>query len=141
MAGYDRALYQMYLAKIPMFSSCTENQLDLIAQLGDAISTGNGRDLIREGDVGDGFYVITSGSATVRRGGRDVARLAAGDYFGELSLFDPAPRNATVTAAGPLSCVMLTRAAFRKALNDVPAIRDALLQGMARRIHELDQRV
>jgi len=141
MAGYDRALYQMYLSKIPMFSSCTEDQLDLIAQQGDAISTGNGRDLIREGEVGDGFYVVTSGGATVRRGGRDVARLAPGDYFGELSLFDPAPRNATVTAAGPLSCVMLSRAAFTKALNDVPAIRDALLQGMARRIHELDQRV
>ena len=111
------------------------------AGAGDELRRHVGRQAVREGDVGDGFYVVTSGSATVRRGGREVARLAPGDYFGELSLFDPAPRNATVTAAGPLSCVMLSRAAFTKALDEIPAIRDTLLQGMARRIHELDQRV
>jgi CRP/FNR family transcriptional regulator, cyclic AMP receptor protein len=141
MAGYDRALYQMYLSKIPMFSSCTTEQLDLIAQLGDAVSVVDERDVVREGETGDGFYVVTSGSATVRRGGHDVARLAPGDYFGELSLFDPAPRNATVTAAGTLTCVTMSREAFARALDAVPAMRDALLHGMARRIHELDQRV
>jgi CRP-like cAMP-binding protein len=93
-----------------------------------------------EGDSGDGFYVITSGRATVRRGGKDVAHLEVGDYFGELSLFDPAPRNATVTADGPLSCVVLWRGDFRRVLDKVPELRDALLHGMARRIHDLDQR-
>jgi CRP/FNR family cyclic AMP-dependent transcriptional regulator len=138
MAGYDRALYQMYLEKVPMFSTCTAEQLDLIAQLGDAVTVGDAHEVVREGDVSDGFYVLTSGHAIVRRGGRVVARLAPGDYFGELSLFDPAPRNATLTSAGSLTCVMLSRAAFTKALDKVPAVRDALLHGMARRIHELD---
>ena len=45
MAGYDRALYQMYLSKIPMFSSCTTDQLDTIAQLGEAVSTVDGHDV------------------------------------------------------------------------------------------------
>jgi CRP/FNR family transcriptional regulator, cyclic AMP receptor protein len=141
MAGYDRALYQMYLAKIPMFSSCTSEQLDLIAQLADAESVTDGREVVREGDAGDGFYVVTSGHATVRREGHDIARIAPGDYFGELSLFDPAPRNATVTAAGMLTCVVLAPVAFTEALDRIPALRDALLRGMARRIHESDQRV
>jgi CRP/FNR family cyclic AMP-dependent transcriptional regulator len=141
MAGYDRALYQMYLSKIPMFSSCTTAQLDLIAQLGEAVSTVDAHDVVREGESGDGFYVVTSGSATVRLGDQDVAKLAPGDYFGELSLFDPAPRNATITAVGTLTCVTMTREAFTRALDEIPAIRDALLHGMARRIHELDQRV
>ena len=141
MAGYDTALYQMYLSKIPMFSSCTTDQLDMIAELGEAESAVDAHDVFREGESGDGFYVITSGHATVRRGDHDVAKLAPGDYFGRLSLFDPAPRNATITAQGNLTCVMLSRAAFTRAMNEVPAIRDALLHGMARRIHELDQRV
>jgi CRP/FNR family cyclic AMP-dependent transcriptional regulator len=141
MADYDRALYQLYLSRIPMFSTCTEDQLDLIAQLGDAVATEAGHDVVREGDTGEGFYVITSGSALVRRGDRDVATLGAGDYFGELSLFDPAPRNATVTAASSLSCVVMSRASFVRALNEVAAVRDALLHGMARRIHDLDQRI
>jgi CRP-like cAMP-binding protein len=140
MTGYDHALYQMYLSRVPMFSSCTADQLDLIAQLGEAVSVGDGRDVVRQGEVNDGFYVITDGSAIVQRDGEEVARLAPGDYFGELSLFDPAPRNATVASAGGLSCVMLSRTAFGQALDKVPAVRDALLHGMARRIHELDQR-
>jgi CRP-like cAMP-binding protein len=141
MTGYDHALYQMYLSRVPMFSVCTADQLDLIAQLGEAVSVGDAREVVREGDTGDGFYVITDGAASVRRDGQEVARLAPGDYFGELSLFDPGPRNATIASVGNLACVMLSRAAFAQALDKIPAVRDALLHGMARRIHELDQRV
>jgi CRP-like cAMP-binding protein len=76
----------------------------------------------------------------VRRGGKELTRLEVGDYFGELSLFDPAPRNASVTAIGTLSCVVLRRSDFARVLDGVPELRDALLRGMARRIHQLDQR-
>ncbi len=139
--SYDRALYQMYLGQVPMFRSCSGEQLDLLARVGEAVSVLDGRDIVTEGDAGVGFYVIASGTADVLRGGKPVASLAAGDYFGELSLFDPAPRNATIRATEGLSCVMLTREAFLAAIDDVPAIRDALLHGMAARIHELDQRI
>jgi CRP-like cAMP-binding protein len=124
-----------------MFSTCSPEQLDVLAESGDAVAEEDGRDIVSEGDVGEGFYVITSGSAMVRRAGKDVARLEVGDYFGELSLFDPAPRNASVTAVGPLSCVVMSRSGFGRALDKVPELRDAVLHGMARRIHELDQRV
>jgi CRP-like cAMP-binding protein len=121
-----------------MFSSCTPEQLDVVAESGEAVTVDDGRDVVTEGDDGDAFYVITSGGAVVRRGGRDVARLEVGDYFGELSLFDPAPRDASVTASGSLSCVVLSRSAFTNVLDKVPELRDALLHGMARRLHELD---
>ena len=65
--------------------------------------------------------------------------LGPGEYFGELSLFDPAPRDATVTAIGRLSLVAMSRVAFMKALDEIPTFRDSLLHGMARRLHELDQ--
>ena len=141
MAGYDRALYQLYLSKIPMFGKCTAEQLDVVAELGEAVATEDGQAVVTEGEVSDGFFVITSGLANVARGGREITTLEPGDYFGELSLFDPAPRNSTITAASTLSCVRMSRADFTQALDKVPAIRDALLHGMARRIHELDQRV
>jgi CRP/FNR family transcriptional regulator len=140
MAGYDRVLYQGYLSKVPTFSTCSPEQLDVVAESGDAVSTEDGHDIVTEGDTTDGFYVITSGSAMVRRGGKELTRLEVGDYFGELSLFDPAPRNASVTAIGTLSCVVLRRSDFARVLDGVPELRDALLRGMARRIHQLDQR-
>ena len=138
--SYDRALYQMYLARVPMFHTCSEEQLDVLAHLGSAVSFAEGDAVFREGDAGDGFYVIASGAASVERDGTVVAQLAPGDYFGELSLFDPSPRNATVRASEDLSCVMLTPTAFGEALDRIPAIRDALLHGMAVRIHEIDRR-
>lgn len=140
MAGYDRSIYQAYLAGVPMFSSCTAEQLDRLAELGDAVAARAGQNIVGEGDEGTQFFVITSGKARVSRGGRDIATLGAADFFGELALFDTAKRNATVAAESDVSLVAISRDAFISALNEMPSIRDALLQGMARRIHELDAR-
>ena len=136
--AYDRSLYQTYLSQVPMFSSCTNEQLDRIAELGTAITVTDGHPIVREGETGDDFFVITSGKATVTRGAREVASLGAGDFFGELALFDPAPRNATITAASQVSLVSLHRDHFKGALDAAPGLRDALLHGMAHRLHELD---
>jgi CRP-like cAMP-binding protein len=139
LAGYDRSLYQTYLSSIPMFRSCTTEQLDRLAALGAAVSATDA-EIVKEGDPGDDFFVITSGKGRVTRGGHEVAELGPGDYFGELSLFDPAPRNATVAAVGPMSLVSLSRDSFVQALDEMAQLRDALLHGMAQRIHELDAR-
>jgi CRP-like cAMP-binding protein len=69
-----------------------------------------------------------------------VAQLGPGSFFGELALFDDAPRNASVAAAGPAALAVFSRARFRTALDDIPALRDSLLRGMARRLHDLDSK-
>jgi CRP-like cAMP-binding protein len=130
----------MYLRQVPMFSGCSEEQLDRVAELGESVAASAGHEIVREGESGDTFYVIASGKARVSRHGSDVAMLGAGGYFGELALFDDAPRNATVTADSDVSMITLSRANLALALNEMPAIRDVLLQAMARRIHELDAR-
>jgi CRP-like cAMP-binding protein len=140
MAGYDRSLYQTYLCTVPMFRHCTSEQLDRLASLGEADTATDGSDIVREGDSGDRFYIVTSGKAVVSRGGREVAQLGNGDYFGELALFDPAPRNATVTASGTVALVSMSRDGFTSVLDEIPEIRDTILRGMAHRIHELDAR-
>jgi cAMP-dependent protein kinase regulator len=140
VAGYDRALYQAYLSQVPMFSRCTPDQLDRLADLGTAVSAPSGREIVREGDRGEEFFVITSGTAEVRRGGADIAGLSSGDFFGELALFDDAPRNATVAATSDVSLVSLSRISFDKVIAEMPTIRDSVLHGMAHRLHELDAR-
>ena len=140
MAGYDRSLYQTFLSQVPMFASCTTEQLDRIAELGDAVAAPDGSQIVVEGGDADAFYVVTSGKAVVDRGGKEVATLGAGDYFGELALFDPMPRNASVTAKGMVSLVRLSRDDFKRALDETPVMRDALLHGMAHRLHQLDAR-
>ncbi len=138
MTGYDRSLYTQYLRQVPMLRTCSPEEIDHIADLGVTVLAADGQAIIRQGEPGNQFFVIATGSATVTRDGHDVAALGPGDYFGELALFDPAPRNATVTATSPTTLVSVSRNPFRELLGEVSSLRDALLAGMATRLHELD---
>ncbi len=140
MAGYDRSLYTKYLRQVPMLRTCSPEEIDHIADLGVTVLADEGQEIIHQGEAGNQFFVITAGSAAVTRDGRDLASLGPGDYFGELALFDPAPRNATVTATSPTTLVSVSRNPFRELLGEVSSLRDALLAGMATRLHELDSR-
>ncbi len=140
MPGYDRSAYVVHLSRVPMFSRCSNAQLEELASNSKERSVGAGDAIVTEGETGDEFFVIADGAAEVTRGGTAVAKLGPGDYFGELALLDPAPRDATVTASAPTNLLVLSRDVFAKALDDLPALRNAVLTGMARRIHDSDRR-
>ncbi|HSO97217.1 MAG TPA: cyclic nucleotide-binding domain-containing protein [Acidimicrobiia bacterium] len=141
MAGHDRALYTMYLQQVPMLRACSQDEIDHIAELGVTVIAETGQVVVHQGEAGNQFFVIATGSVDVSRDGQKVASLGPGDYFGELALFDPAPRNATVTATSLTTLVSVSRNSFRELLGEISSLRDALLAGMATRLHELDGRV
>ena len=141
IVSYDEDAFQLYLGQVPMFQACSEEELSAIAYLATPEAVGGGTAIVREGDAGNDFFVLMMGTATVTRNGHEVGKLEPGDYFGELALFDPAPRNATVTADVPVTMAVMARNRFQAALDSVPALRDALLTGMARRLHEVDARI
>jgi CRP-like cAMP-binding protein len=131
---------EMTFARVAIFSACTQEELMRVAGSVTIRAAAAGADVVREGDSGAReFYVILSGNARVNHGDHEVATLGPGDFFGELALFDPAPRNATVTASSELSMAVLSQPAFHEVLAE-PHIRDSILTGMARRLHELDAR-
>lgn len=139
--SYDEDIFQMYLGEVPMFQACSEEELNALAYLASPRALEAGTQIVREGESGDDFFVLMMGTATVSRHGHDVGSLEPGDFFGELALFDPAARNATITADVPLVMAVMERSRFQAALDAIPAIRDALLKGMARRLHEVDARI
>ena len=142
MAGYDRALYQMVLRNIPMFATCSSEQLDRLAELGELDTFADGQTVVSEGDVADAFYVINSGTLSIPSAtAAAVATLNPGNYFGELALFDPArgtPPSAPQVGSPP-SCAS-PRTSSAPHSTRPRRCRDAILQGMARRIHQLDRR-
>ena len=131
---------ELSFAKVPMFSACTPEELMRVAAATTIREVAAGETVLREGDVGHDFYVILRGDARVSRAGSPVAVLHNGDFFGELALFDPAPRNATVTAESALTLAALTQPGFYEVLAE-PAVRDNIFIGMARRLHQLDGQV
>ena len=139
--GYERAVLFLYLRKAPIFSLCTDEQLEEVEACSSFEQRQAGDELVREGEAGKELFVVMSGKADVVRGGQQVAALGPGDVFGELALFDPAPRNATVRAAELLSLVVIGREPFQVLLGRSAAIRNEILRGMAHRIHQLDARV
>jgi len=79
-----------------------------------------GRQVIREGDPGDRFYLIREGSVVVKQGPeqREIARLQAGDFFGETALLTGQPRNATVEPLEPTILYSLAKEKFQRAMEN-----------------------
>ena len=130
---------EMSFARVPIFKACSRDELIRVAWVTRIREQQAGDIVIHEGAKGRDFFVILEGEATVTRGHVEVAKLKPGDFFGELALFDPAPRNATVTATTKLRLAVLTQPEFHDVLKE-ETIRDSILAGMARRLHELDRR-
>ncbi len=141
MPRKSRNAYLAHLAKVPLFSGCSQAELRALARRTTDIPVAPGSVLVKEGELGYEFFVITDGRAKVSRGGRKVRELGAGDFFGELALLERVPRNATVTAISDMEAIVLTRADFDAALAEAPGMARKLMVGMARRLRELDAKV
>ena len=121
------------IAKVPLFSKCSKRELKLIAQLADEIDLPVGKELTQEGARGREFFVLVEGTADVRRKGRKVNAMSAGDFFGEIALVSNRPRTATVTATSPLRVLVVTDRAFRELMRKMPSIQSKVLAVLAER--------
>jgi CRP-like cAMP-binding protein len=131
-----RGEYLDLLARVPLFASCTRADLKVLDANATFRSVGVGCELVREGENGDELFIVIDGTARVNRGGQVVDQLGPGDFFGELALLDPGPRNATVTATSELDLLVIERTQFDTVLAKAPALTRSLLAGMARRLRE-----
>jgi CRP/FNR family cyclic AMP-dependent transcriptional regulator len=133
-----RDQYLEHLAGVPMFRALSKKDLGRVARLAEDYQVPKGQVLVAEGKRESQFYLIVDGRARVTRARRTVAKLGPGDYFGELALLDPGPRNATVTAESDMEVLELGSREFGGLLEEVPGIARKLLAGLARRLHEAD---
>jgi len=129
-----------HLVGVPLFSRCSKRELALVARHAEVLDVPEGATIIRQGQGGDAFFVLVSGTAVVRRDGRKVGALRAGDFFGELALLDPAPRNADVVASSPVTVARVGARDFRSMVQGVPAMNERLLAGLSRRVRDADRK-
>ncbi len=122
------------LRDIPLFSASSDRSLEVIAGIAYETSYPVGAVLVRQGEVGDSLIVIRHGTATVRQDGRELPRLEAGDFLGEIALIDGGPRTATVTAAEPIEALVIGRDGFAQLMEEFPLIRYELVSALTRRL-------
>jgi len=128
------------LQGVPWFAACTEEQLSEMARIAERLRILSGEVILREGRLGRELFVILEGTATVTREGHVVNILRAGDYFGELAAIEAVPRSATVQATTDLEVLIVGPREF-ETMMEIPGFRNALLNGMSRRIREADDRL
>ena len=136
--GQDQKIER--LQTVPLLEECTSRQLREIARITDVQELPGGAVLTRAGEPGDEFFLIVDGSARVEVPGGKSARLAPGDFFGEMSLLDGGPRSATVIADTAMRVLMIRRRHFATLLREAPALTLKLCATLARRVRELEQR-
>lgn len=122
------------LASIPLFAGARPRELEMIAKLCTEVDVPAGRTLCREGEHGQEFFVLESGTVQVSVGGRQVATLGAGDFFGELALLDAGPRTATVTAETDVRVLVVSRPEFVGMLEEEPFIAVRMLPAIGARL-------
>ncbi len=137
----SRGVYIEHLRRVTLFAGLSKKELGLVAGAGTEVDVTAGTVIMEQGHHGVDAFVILKGTFVVRRNGRKLAELSAGDIFGELALLDDGPRSATVECTSNGSVLAIHRGEFRLVLDEIPALSHKLLAAMAGRIRNLDRTV
>ena len=124
------------LAGCPLFKGIDRAGLVGLADKATAVDFPTGHVIARQGEIGTGFFVVIDGSVRVVRDGNVVAHLGPGEFFGELSVLDRMPRNASVIADASTRCLAIASWDFERVLLDQPALTLSILRGVAARLRD-----
>jgi small-conductance mechanosensitive channel/CRP-like cAMP-binding protein len=126
----------------PLFDCLTEDQLSQMVNQARLKLFGRGEPVIEEGAAGDSMFVMLRGAANVlvsKNGSKiQVAKLSAGDCFGEMSLLTGEPRSATVRADGDCYVREIGKPVMAEVLSSAPSCMEQLSQLLAQRRMETE---
>jgi CRP/FNR family cyclic AMP-dependent transcriptional regulator len=128
------------LSEVSLFRALSRKDLQVLGRSTDTLGVPAGKTLVKEGEPGREFFVILSGEVSITVGGEEVAVLKEGQWFGELALIDPAPRDATVVTLTPCELMIIESRRFLPLLEEVPVLSHKIMIGLARRLREADRK-
>jgi putative ABC transport system ATP-binding protein len=137
VAVTEAVRYAEFLRKCSLFTHQPAAMLAEFSQRMKSETFATGETIIRQGEVGDKFYIIESGTVEVSatkdgKPGRPVS-LTEGDFFGEVALLTGEPRNATVVAKSEVKVLTLEREHFNQALQRSKTLEEQLRDVLYRR--------
>jgi CRP-like cAMP-binding protein len=132
----ERVSTAALLERHPLMGRLGKAHIARVASAGEVESWNQNEEIVAEGSLGDALYLVLTGSVRVEAGGHALADLGSGDFFGEMSLVEPAARSATVIATEPAYLFRLPHEALRQLLADEPEAANALLIQIVKTLSE-----
>jgi ATP-binding cassette subfamily B protein len=135
------------LKAFPILESLDEEKLADLAPFFATETFQPGREIVRQNDPGDKFYIIARGQVEVWRTEEQsghtkrVAVLQDGDFFGEITLITGFPRTATVRTSTVCTCISLERGQFNRMIDGFPELRRQLSEVAVQRLRESSKAV
>jgi CRP/FNR family cyclic AMP-dependent transcriptional regulator len=124
------------LERHPLLSRLALAQIERVAGCGELETFEAGEVIVAEGGLGDALYLVLTGQVQVSKNAHPLATLPPGEFFGEMSLVEPAPRSATVTAVETSFLFRLPSVALQKLAEDDPAAWSAILVQIVKTLSE-----
>lgn len=130
---HDAMVIYEYLKTVELFKQLNPAEIARVAERMKKRRYARGEVIVRQGDVGEEFFLIGSGVVEVLMQTpdapeRSVATLHAGQVFGEIALLTDEPRNATVRALEDVDAYVLGKKDFRQALDFSAGFKDQIRQ-------------
>ncbi len=127
-----------------LFRGLKPEEMSALRQIVTERQFATGKEIFREGDPGDGVYVVKDGlveiSGLMNADARRVfSQIAPGGMFGEMAVIEHRPRSATATATKPTVVYFLPRGEMLSLLDRSPGLSLSLLQLISHRLREFNQ--
>ncbi|MBI2093759.1 MAG: cyclic nucleotide-binding domain-containing protein [Candidatus Omnitrophica bacterium] len=128
------------LKRLLVFSVCTEEQLQFIAERTRLVEYKKGEIIYREGDPADAFYIVSFGrlrvfsKAEADTKERTLSILHNGDCFGEISLLTGESHSASVHALNDTLILRLEKKDFEDVINRIPSLVLHLSRSLSKRL-------
>jgi len=122
-------------AQMPIFAGLDPRSIEAIAVLAQVESMPAGEVLMREGEQGDTFYVIVSGTVRILRNGVFVRSMSDGGFLGEIALTEGGDHTATATCATDCELLAFGSFEFGRLIDRFPDVHGRIDAAIARRPH------
>jgi len=134
------------LGATPLFAGLSDAEAAVLSTFVESVSVDPETVIVRQGDVADALYVVESGEVEVRSRGADgsstpVAKMGAGDYFGEIGVLTGGARLADVVALEPTQLLRLSKDDYEQYLSHIVEVDQELGRTAAGRAGEAARRL
>jgi len=127
------------MKETPIFSRMNDSGLNSVLKSAVQKTSPAGTKIVEKGKGGVGFYLLLEGTAEVVLDGEKLAEFKPGNFFGELSVIDGAPRTADVVAVTDTTCIVITQWAMKSLIENHPEIAQGMLEELVRRLRATDE--